>query len=71
MSDLSWMDDAACRGHDPELWFPVEIFSRQTFTVQVNRALAICADCPVRVDCFVYGKKSKQRFGIWGGRIFK
>lgn len=41
---MSWQQKAACRGHDPELWFsedPGEIWT----------AKAICARCPVHGEC--------------------
>ena len=74
MTDISqhWTDDASCRDHDPELWFPVEIFTsrRKKLTQQVIDAIEICLSCPVRAKCFEYARLSQQRHGIWGGKIF-
>lgn len=55
-----WQMAAACRGLDTELFFPARGES-------VSEAKAICAECPVRIDCAEYAFDSGQRFGIWGG----
>lgn len=54
-----WMNDAACRGMDSELFFP----GRGEATADVK---AICGACPVRVECQDYAIGTEQ-FGIWGG----
>lgn len=58
---LDWRSYAACVGHDPDLWFPVE--PRNDVV-----PIMICMSCPVRPDCLAYAKKTRQRHGIWGGR---
>jgi WhiB family redox-sensing transcriptional regulator len=74
MSDISqhWTDDAACKNHDPELWFPIEFFKTKNrkFTNHVIDAIEICMSCPVQKKCFDYARMSGQKHGIWGGRIF-
>ena len=55
-----WMEDAACLGVDPDLWFP----SRGSTG---TRAKAICAGCPVRVECLDYALENNEQHGIWGG----
>jgi len=61
-----WMDDAACRGTDPDLFFPDgEIRSVMT---QVRTAKLICRGCPVSLACLAWSIDSVQEFGIWGGR---
>ena len=58
--DDRWMADAACRGHDPRVFFPTS--SRDT------GAKAICAGCPVCVDCLEYALASGcDTAGIWSG----
>lgn len=56
---VAWFEDAACRGMDPEMWFP----PRGTTSVE---ALRVCEGCPVRYECLVWGLD--ERLGIWGGR---
>lgn len=58
-ADSSWMDRAACRGVDPELFFPI--------TVPSAYVLRICEACPVREQCADYAEANRERFGIWGG----
>ncbi len=50
---------AACRGHDPELWFPHPTDDR-------TAAEAICRGCPIRVSCGQWATAARQS-GIWGG----
>jgi WhiB family redox-sensing transcriptional regulator len=54
-----WYELAACRGLDPDLFFPER-------GERTDDALAVCAPCPVRDDCLAAGLT--ERFGIWGGR---
>jgi WhiB family transcriptional regulator, redox-sensing transcriptional regulator len=57
----SWQEYAACRGVDPELFFPAR--GGDTATPK-----AICAGCPVRLDCLEYAMSPPvEKFGIWGG----
>jgi WhiB family redox-sensing transcriptional regulator len=55
-----WLDEAACKGMDPELFFP----DRGDPT---RYAKAVCADCPVKYDCLRAALEERERFGIWGG----
>lgn len=56
----SWQDLAACRGMDPEIFFP----HRGTDT---RAPKAICNRCPVRPDCLEFAMDNGERWGIWGG----
>ena len=55
-----WITRAACLGIDPDLFFP----ERGNST---REAKAVCAGCPVRLDCLVYALAWSEKFGIWGG----
>lgn len=57
--DRGWMAEAACRGHDASLWYPI--------TVPSALALAICAGCPVRQRCADYAEDMRDQHGVWGG----
>lgn len=61
----SWTESAACRGADPELFFPIS--SAGVSQRQIRSAKAVCARCPVRPACLDYALATGQRFGIWGG----
>jgi Transcription factor WhiB len=60
-----WMDYAACRSVDPELFFPDK--------GGTNRgALMVCDGCPVTVECLEYAISLRvelgQLHGVWGGK---
>jgi len=58
MTDNSWQDHAACRGHDTDLWFP----ERGQVATEAKR---ICAGCTVKEPCLELGRGEK--YGVWGG----
>jgi len=60
-----WRRHAACRGEDPELFFPVG--SAGPALAQIAEAKAVCARCPVRDACLNFALSSGQDYGIWGG----
>lgn len=57
-----WMRDAACRGMDPELFFP-----EKGASWDVQEARGVCAGCPVRTECLTYAMDHTERHGVWGG----
>ena len=61
----TWTDEAACRGEDPELFFPLGL--GHEFSGQIRRAKAICGRCPVREDCLLTALGRPDRYGIFGG----
>jgi WhiB family redox-sensing transcriptional regulator len=62
--DMEWRLRAACRGMDPELFFPSAETGRLN-TVRINRAKAVCAGCPVVLECRV--QYMDQEWGVFGG----
>jgi WhiB family transcriptional regulator, redox-sensing transcriptional regulator len=61
-----WMNEAACRYEDPELFFPVSPGGASTD--QIQDATAICHRCDVQAECLRYALVNHVRHGIWGGR---
>jgi WhiB family redox-sensing transcriptional regulator len=59
-----WIEQASCRGVDPELFFP----ARGSPTKEVK---AFCKDCVVREECLDYALAHNERWGIWGGTTEK
>ena len=59
-----WRARAACSGYPNTLFFPV---SDDADDANVERAMAVCAVCPVIEDCLEYALETNQRAGIWGG----
>lgn len=55
-----WYAHGACLGIDPDLFHPDRGGS-------VSESKAVCATCPVRVECLHWALTSHQKFGIWGG----
>ena len=60
----SWMVRGACRGADPELFFPISLRGRAV--EQINYAKAICGRCLVAGSCLSYALRTMPD-GIWGG----
>lgn len=58
-----WMDEALCKGVDPDVFFPV---SAKDEADEARHAKSICAQCPVREACLDYAITYDER-GIWGG----
>ncbi len=64
VSSPGWMTWGACRGEDPELFFPVAVAGPAL--AQVFAAKAVCFRCAVRAACLSYALATGQA-GIWGG----
>lgn len=63
ITEQNWRDTAACKGKPTQWWF-----SNKGDYLAVNRAKAICSECPVRSECLEYALKgSELMVGIWGG----
>lgn len=58
--NLSWRQHGACRGVDPDIFYPVT-------DEEADQAKAICATCPVREPCLEYALANRERDGVWGG----
>ncbi|MDH2430838.1 WhiB family transcriptional regulator [Sphaerisporangium sp. TRM90804] len=61
----SWPRRAACRGEDPELFFPIS--AKGPGHAQHERAKAVCRRCPVRKPCLDFALRTREEHGIWGG----
>jgi WhiB family redox-sensing transcriptional regulator len=59
-SGPDWRHDGACRGMNPDLFFP----ERGDPTMP---AKAVCSQCPVRAECLRDALGQRERFGVWGG----
>lgn len=59
MSELSWMDGAACAGRG-------ELFFDDLSKTKVAAARAICRTCSVIAACRSYAIP-RDEYGVWGG----
>ncbi|MFE6610974.1 WhiB family transcriptional regulator [Amycolatopsis sp. NPDC057786] len=59
------LGEAACRGEDPELFFPVT--ETGPGARQAARAKAVCARCPVISACLAHAVENGLAHGIFGG----
>ena len=56
---------------DPDEWFPLTADVGRA-RVQAARAIAICAECPVRADCLELSLRRSSGIGahgVWGGLV--
>jgi WhiB family transcriptional regulator, redox-sensing transcriptional regulator len=61
MADRPDWQRAACKDHDPELWFPA---SESLDTTAEPRA--ICWACPIQPECADWALATRQPSGVWG-----
>jgi WhiB family redox-sensing transcriptional regulator len=60
-----WLDRAACRDEDPELFFPIS--GSGLSSVQVAEAKRVCGGCAVLDRCRRWALSTHQEYGVWGG----
>lgn len=60
LTNPSWRQRAACRGLDPDIFFPVS-------DEEAEEAKEVCAVCPVRHACLEHALAHREREGVWGG----
>ncbi|MEO8814176.1 MAG: WhiB family transcriptional regulator [Mycobacterium sp.] len=48
---------------NPDLWFADD-------PVDLERAKALCAGCPIRRECLAEALDRAEPWGVWGGEIF-
>lgn len=61
-----WHEDAACRSHDAEMFFP----EAGTEQGKIELAKSVCRACPVRAACLadvMAWERPSARFGVAGG----
>jgi len=58
--NLSWRQSAACRGVDPEIFYPAS-------DEEAGAARSVCGQCDVREACLEFALVNRERDGVWGG----
>lgn len=64
-----WEPLAACRHHNPELFFPEGRPSGRLAAAE-NEARQVCADCPVQRPCLAVALARPEEHGVWGGLTY-
>ena len=64
MTNLSWRKKAACRGLDPEIFYPPS-------EEDAVAAKSVCGACAVRMPCLDFALTNREHDGIWGGATEK
>jgi WhiB family transcriptional regulator, redox-sensing transcriptional regulator len=62
-----WQDGAACREEDVILFFGPDGERQPEREIRERKAKALCASCPVRMDCLNYALSRPEKYGSWGG----
>jgi WhiB family transcriptional regulator, redox-sensing transcriptional regulator len=62
---MDWVQRAKCKDEDPELFFPIG--TTGPAAEQIERARAVCMQCPVREPCLEWALATGQDAGVWGG----
>ncbi|WP_081722387.1 WhiB family transcriptional regulator [Saccharopolyspora rectivirgula] len=55
-------EELPCR-QDPDLWFAEKPH-------ELERAKAMCGQCPIRAECLAGALSRGEPWGVWGGEIF-
>lgn len=63
--ELAWRRNAACRGLDPEIFFPA------IEEADVADAKAVCGSCMVQQPCLEWALQVREKEGVWGGATEK
>jgi WhiB family transcriptional regulator, redox-sensing transcriptional regulator len=60
MKNLVWRQRAACRGADPDIFYPLS-------EEDAYEAKSICRQCAAMETCLEYALANRERDGVWGG----
>jgi WhiB family redox-sensing transcriptional regulator len=62
--DLAWRRHSACRGLDPDIFFP-------STDEEAVAAKVVCDVCSVRETCLEFALQGREKEGVWGGATEK
>jgi len=62
--DLVWRRHSACRGLDPEIFYPDS-------DEAAAAAKVVCTGCSVRETCLEFALQGREKEGVWGGATEK
>jgi WhiB family transcriptional regulator, redox-sensing transcriptional regulator len=58
---MLWLDKGACRGLDPDIFYPDDDLDEGV------EAKLVCAQCAVRTMCLEHALSNREKQGVWGG----
>lgn len=56
---------------NPDAFFPEDYDERVVQNEQRRIAKALCAECPIKVQCLDYAMATNEVYGIWGGLSYQ
>lgn len=59
---------APCQS-SPDIFFPEDFPHKKVRDCAIQAAKALCADCPIRLQCFAYAIEAQEPYGIWAGTL--
>ncbi len=62
-----WQEHGSCRSADPTLFFHPQNERGSARRSRDLAAKAVCASCPVRIECADYAVRAREPYGVWGG----
>lgn len=63
-----WQERARCRHEPMALFFgPNRFEPKRDRLARESAAKAVCADCPVIVECREHALRAEELYGVWGG----
>lgn len=63
----NWQSQGLCNSMDSDLFFHPEGERGGPRRRRIERAKAICAQCPVIEQCRTYALANHEAYGVWGG----
>ena len=60
MPDIKWRELGACRGLEPDIFYPLT-------DEEAESAKAVCSRCAVQTACLEHALIHREKEGIWGG----
>ncbi|MGK2949724.1 MAG: WhiB family transcriptional regulator [Acidimicrobiales bacterium] len=62
--ELAWRRHSACRGLDPEIFYPPT-------DEEADLAKVVCGKCSVQERCLEFALQGREKEGVWGGATEK
>ena len=67
-ADWAWQLRAACRSSPDQIFFHPDLERGPARRSRDARAKAVCARCPVIVECRRHAITAGEPYGVWGGQ---